>query len=38
MLDSLLAPNDKCLQAVRKKITARGAAALNFDFDLDTMA
>jgi hypothetical protein len=37
-LDSLLDPNDKCLQGLRKKITARAAAALNFDFDLDTMA
>jgi hypothetical protein len=37
-LDSLLDPNDKCLQALRKKITARVATALNFDFDLDTMA
>jgi hypothetical protein len=38
ILDSLLDPNDKCLQAPRKKITARVAPALNFDFDLDTMA
>jgi len=37
-MDSLLSRNDKCLYAVRKKITARAAAALNFDFDLDTMA
>jgi hypothetical protein len=37
-MDSLLDPNDKCLQPLRKKITARAAAALNFDFDLDTMA
>jgi len=38
MLDSLLDPNDKCLLALRKKITTRLAAALNFNFDLDTMA
>jgi hypothetical protein len=38
ILDSLLDLNDKCLQALRKKITACVAAALNFDFDLDTMA
>jgi hypothetical protein len=37
-LYSLLDLNDKCLQARRKKITARGAVALNFEFDLDTMA
>jgi hypothetical protein len=37
-VDSLLNRNDKCLQAPRKKITARAAAALNLDFDLDTMA
>jgi hypothetical protein len=37
-VDSLLNLNDKCLQGLRKKITARVAAALNFDFDLDTMA
>jgi hypothetical protein len=37
-MDSLLDPNDKCLQALRKKIPAHVAAALNFDFDLDTMA
>jgi hypothetical protein len=37
-MDSLLNRNDKCVQAVRIKITARAAAALNFDFDLDTMA
>jgi len=38
MLYSLLSHNDKCLQALRKKITARVAVALNFEFDLDTMA
>ena len=38
MLYSLLCLNDKCLQAPRKKITARIAAALYFDFDFDTMA
>jgi DNA-binding protein HU-beta len=37
-MDSLLNRNDKCLQALRKKITPRAAAALNFDFDFDTMA
>jgi len=37
-MDFLLDRNDKCLWALRKKITARAAAALNFDFDLDTMA